>query len=497
MDFVRKRCAAVCGASLWLVALTGIAGAQALPTDNINIAAASRGARILNTPTMLDNQKEYAADNLLDGKVYGRDGKGTFGWVSNRYDPINMEEVIIGFKDNAIKTIGRIVINPSSYVARERWAKDIALEVSSDSVEGPYTSVSEITLKQSPENQEFRFLPVQARFVKLRLRTNYGSDRAVALGEVEIYESIRTDDPMGNVIARLETGINDLEKVRKSQSELGTGAPSPSIPGTAGVPNSTVNMAASSNGGKVVAFSSVFESERGKGPDRTYTADKLIDGRLWKQEEKPSNGWSSQGFVPGQQWVILGFKDDRTQPIGKIVVNPLSYQPRDRWARRIEVQVSTESYKNENDLKSFRTIKTLNLRTDPVNQEFDLGAIEAKYVRLVFTANGPGGLDVPGIDPDINSDRAVALGEVEIYPPRVAGTELDAVISQFKNVVSDLKNLRRRASSIAEAPDATPSAEPVAEEEPASTTKSVPQVTAAPAVPGTRIKTAQTPTKRP
>ena len=160
---------------------------------------------------------------------------------------------------------------------------------------------------------------------------------------------------------------------------------------------------------------------------------------MWKQEDKPSFGWSSQGFVPGQQWVIIGFKDDRPQPIGRVVINPMSYQPRDRWARRIELQVSNQPYKNEDDLKSFRTIKTLNLKTDNINQEFDLPATEAKYVRLVFTANGPGGVDIPGIDPDVNSDRAVSLGEVEIYPPKISSGDLDSIISKFKNISSDLQ----------------------------------------------------------
>src|SRR3712207_1969861 len=104
--------------SFW--SFIGSAAAQrAFPTDTVNIAAASRGGRIVNQPTVLDNQKEYSADNLIDDKILGADGKGSHGWVSNRFDPINMEEVVIGFKDNALKTIGRVVLNPTTYVARE------------------------------------------------------------------------------------------------------------------------------------------------------------------------------------------------------------------------------------------------------------------------------------------------------------------------------------------------------------------------------------------
>lgn len=496
LKWTRRSAAAFAALPLFTLALTESAKAQrSLPTDTVNIAAASRGGRIVNQPTLLDNQKEYGAENLIDEKILGADGKGSYGWVSNRFDHINMEEVVIGFKDNALKTIGRVVLNPSSYVARERWAKDIALEVSVEGIDGPYQTVAELTLKQTPDRQEFKFLPVAARFVKLRFRTNYGSDRAVALGEVEIYEAIDTSDGVGATIGRLEATIIELENWRKSQMEAGPQF-TPVGAGAANGLTSNVNLVAKTSGGKIVGVSSVFESERGQGPDAAYNADKLIDGKTWKQEDKqPSNGWSSNGFAPGQQWVILGFKEDRPQPIGKIVINPMSYQPRDRWARRIEVQVSNQAYKNEDDLKAFRTIKTLNLKTDPVNQEFDLPATEAKYVRLVFTANGPGGVDIPGIDPDINSDRAVSLGEVEIYPPKILAGDLDAIITKFRNISTDLKNLRRTNSAIAslEIPDASSEA---AAQQTNETPDSTPKVTSAQSAANTRIKTARTPTTR-
>ncbi len=482
-----------------ILGFIGTASAQrSLPTDTVNIAAASRGGRIVNQPTVLDDQKEYGSQNLIDEKIYSADGKGSFGWVSNHYDPINMEEVVVGFAGNESKRIGRIVLNPATYVARERWAKDISLEVS-DNINGPWQNIAEITLKQVPEWQEFKFLPVDARFVKLRFRTNYGSDRAIALGEVQIFESINTEKGIGGTIGRLESAIAELDKWRKNQLELGVGAAVQRV-STPNAPSSNVNIAAKSNGGKIVAVSSVFESERGKGPDLTYNADKLIDERVWQKEDKPSNGWSSEGFVPGQQWVILGFKDDRAQPIGKIVFSLMCYQPRDRWARRVEVQVSNKAYKNEDDLKSFRTIQTINLASVTSNQIFDLPPTEAQYVRLVFTANGPGGVDIPGIDPDVNSDRAVALGEVEIYPPKATNSDLDSIITRFKNISSDLKRLSRTNPELAalEIPEINAATENALLDTPdKDNPPKAPQVTPAQSAANTRIKTARTPIRRP
>ncbi len=477
------------------------AQSRALPTDTVNIAAASRGGRIVSASSMLDNQKEYAAENLIDEQTYGN-GKGSFGWVSNRYDPQNMEQVTIGFKDNALKTIGRVVINPAAYVARERWAKDVSVQVSTESVEGPFTPITEITLRQMPVPQEFKFFPVPARFVRLVFRTNYGSDRAVAVGEVELYEAIDTTDPFGDVIGRLEGTISDLKKFQKTQMELGTNSATVrpvNLPTGAGAAAANVNIAALANGGKIIAASSTFESERGKGADPAYGPNMLLDGKLFKPKDAANNsfGWSSQGFQPGDQWVIIGFKDDRTQPIGKIVLNPLSYQPRERWARRVDLQVSNEPYKDVRDLRTFRTIKTLNLRTDPVNQEFDIGPIEAKYVRLIFTANGPGDVQLEGFNPDINSDRAVSLGEVEIYPPRISNGELEALISRFSQVLTDLKQLRRSGARVAagEATDDTAEVSPAVNDEVVDGES--PEVTLVKLNDsGTRIRSAQTPNQR-
>jgi hypothetical protein len=110
-----------------------------------------------------------------------------------------------------------------------------------------------------------------------------------------------------------------------------------------------------------------------------------------------------------------------------------------RWARRVDVQVTSGSATSG----PWRTVTTLNLRAEPVNQEFTIRPVEAKYVRFVFTANGPGGISLPNADPDVNSDRAVSLGEIEIYEASSAGDVLGSLIGRFEQVLLDLKNLRK------------------------------------------------------
>jgi hypothetical protein len=446
----------------------GVAQAQqsktVYPTDITNIALAANGGRIMSASSTLENGTEFKAENLIDGTVYNSTTKtGSAGWASNKYDPINMDYVTIGFSDNTVRRIGKIVLNPNVALAPERWAKDVEIQVSTEGAEGPYRAIAQVTLRRSPERQEFVILPAPARFVRLAFRTNWGSDRAVALGEVEIYEAIPQTDAIGQLIAGLQSAINDLNSYKSTKSEVRTVS---SATGSAAKPRQTStkaakprlnnatlqlvqavggaapgntarattggNIAAAANGGKIVDVTSVFNN------DPTYGPDKLIDGENYSFEKNAgSNGWSSEGFTPGRQWVTIGFRDDRTHVINKVILNPTSNQSSLRWASRVEVQVTSDSAKSG----PFRTVAAFNIRQEATNQDFKMPPVEAKYVRFVFTANGPGN-PLPNADPNVSSDRAVSLGEIEIYEPDLSTADLDAIIGRFNLVLTGLIRLR-------------------------------------------------------
>lgn len=478
----------IMGWSVALVATTSsLAPAPAqnrvYPTDLTNIAAASNGGRVLEATSTLDNDPNFNANTLIDGKVWdGARQTGTSGWASNKFDPVNMDTVTLAFAGNTVRRIGKIVLNPTAAVAPERWAKDIEVQVSTESAEGPYSAVAQLTLRKAAERQEFLILPVAARFVRLAFRSNWGSDRAVALGEVEIYEAIGQGDPMGQVIAQLEGAVNDLKRFRQTQIDVGGAttvsasgkpakAPQGARPKTASakgtgdeallalepatvqliqnvtaaaaprLATSNLNVAAAVNGGRIVDATSTFISDPTAGADPAYSPEKLIDGQNYKGDDKGSFGWASQGFAPGRQWVTIGFRDDRTKVISKFVLNPTSNQSDLRWARRVDVQVTSESPKNG----PFRTVGTFNVRPEATNQEFTIRPVEAKYVRFVFAANGPGNLNLANADPDVSSDRAVSMGEIEVYEVSASGNELDALISRFENALTALKVLRKQA----------------------------------------------------
>jgi len=474
--------------------------ARVLPTDLTNIAAAANGGRVLGSTSTLDNNTEFKADNLIDGQVYNPASKaGSAGWSSNKFDPVNMDYVTIGFAGNEIKRVGKLVFNAATSLNPERWAKDIEVQVSTDTAEGPYRAIQQITLKRSAEAQEFPILPADARFVRLMFRSNWGSDRAVSLGEVELYEAIDTSNPMGGVIARLEGTINDLERYKTTQSEIqnslvtraGTAAPRPAAkpvvfnpknlrpvqaPAAAGG-----NIAAARNGGKIVDVTSTFDN------DEKFSANNLIDGQNYSPlTDKGSYGWASQGFSPGRQYVTIGFRDDRSHVINKLIINPVSNQSTLRWASRVEVQVTMGTSKEG----PFRTVGTFNLLAQAANQEFSMRPVEAKYVRFAFTANGPGN-PLPLGDPNVSSDRSVSLGEIEIYEPLMTSGDLDALIGRFKNVLTDLKRLRS-TPAVADAAAATPAADAPPAPANAAAPKTAPRVKQVAA----KIP-AKTPAKRP
>lgn len=461
-------------ASLALLTSTSLAQPKVYPTDLTNVAAASNGGRIVGATSTLENSPEWDAKNLIDGEVYNAAQKtGSFGWSSNHYDPITRDSVTIGFAENQVKRIGKIVLNPTTPVAPERWAKDIEILVSTDTAEGPYRAAGVVTLRRVAKPQTFLLLPVDAKFVRLVFRSNHGSDRATTLGEVEIYEAISDKDPVGQLITRLEQAVTELKQYRdvevRQRNSSAQAEPSAEFNSVTtqkktfstatlqliqmAVPDERVtfpvsdtNIAAAKNGGKVMNYSSLFSN------DASFAAKNLIDGKLFNPNDPESSaGWASEGFAPGREYVTLGFGDDRSHLLGKIVLNPSSNQATLRWARRVDVLVTNGSAKDG----PWKQAGTLNLRTESVNQEFTITPVEAKYVRFVFQANGPGDLNLPNVIPGVNSSRSVSLGEIEIYEATAAADALDSVIGRFESVLHDLKKLRGHSDLQTQTPAAS------------------------------------------
>jgi len=208
--------------------------AQATVAGNTDVALVTNGGKLLSYSSQaLDANgqpiPEWQAANLIDGKhVVGNFVPAdSYGWSSNRApseeDP---EWVVIGFTDptsgqEVTRLISRVVIDPVTDDPSDigRWIKSFAVQVSSDNPQsGPWKTVGRFLVVNRPVRQTFDFPPTEAKYVRLLITANQGSDRFVEVGEMEVYEAIVPGEQLDSLITRLENLLEDLKHYRDSQA---------------------------------------------------------------------------------------------------------------------------------------------------------------------------------------------------------------------------------------------------------------------------------------
>ncbi len=193
-------------------------------SGTVNLVAAANGGTIVKFTSQLDDE-HWSARNLIDGTVWdGREPQtGTNGWASK--EAKFPQEIVFAFRNREVKLINKVVLDPTipdpTYIGRA--ARDFEVWVTTDP--DPETKNWKLvligTLRNEKRRQEFFFLPAEARFVKLRLLSNHGSDRYVALGEFEVYEATHGIAVLDQLIARLEQLLADLRRYRDQLAEQG------------------------------------------------------------------------------------------------------------------------------------------------------------------------------------------------------------------------------------------------------------------------------------
>ncbi len=205
--------------TLW--AVTTVAG-------SINIAAAENGGFIKAFSSEAHNadgseMPQWKVTNLIDGKhvVGSFVPEDSYGWASatppSETDP---QWIVFAFKGERTHLIGRVVIDPvtDSPSIIGRWVRDVEIQVSNTTANGPYKTVRKVLVVNKPIQQAFDFpAPVEARYVRLVITSNHGSDLRVEMGEVEIYEAIVPDSILDQMIISLTNILEDLKKYRDGQ----------------------------------------------------------------------------------------------------------------------------------------------------------------------------------------------------------------------------------------------------------------------------------------
>jgi hypothetical protein len=208
-----------------LAAAAGLAWAQPKAVSGaVDLVAADQGGRVVSVSSEAKDRNnvvipQWAARNAIDGKYV----VGTFvppdsyGWSANHAPTADQPEwIVLAAKGDETRLVNRIVIDPTTddppYIGR--WVRDVELQVSTTTPEGPFKSVGRFVVVNKPIKQTFEFPPVEARYVRLLLLSNHGSDKAVELGELEVYEAIVAGDALDQLILRLENLLQDLKRYR-------------------------------------------------------------------------------------------------------------------------------------------------------------------------------------------------------------------------------------------------------------------------------------------
>lgn len=211
------------------IQLAGLACAQddtGFTAGSTNLLLAANGGRILSySSQMLDQNRQpvpqWQVSNLIDGQYVTGSYRpeNSHGWSSNvAPKPTDPQWMIFSFANEQTRLISRLVLDPTTIDPPliGRGAKDFELYASATTKDGPWALVKRGQLLNKPLKQTFDFLPVEARYLRLMILSNWGSDRFVELGEVECYEAIAGDSSLDQLIVRMENLLSDLKRYRDS-----------------------------------------------------------------------------------------------------------------------------------------------------------------------------------------------------------------------------------------------------------------------------------------
>jgi hypothetical protein len=227
--------AAIACALLALLAAAALAAEAAGAADAdsaaapINVAAAANGGKVIAFSSQAADAggkalPQWQPANLIDGKIAAveTDPPGPAGWRSTAApSDIAPQWLVFTFAEEKSRVISRIAVDPTTPdpAPTGRWARDMEIQVSNATKDGPWKSVARFVVINRPTRQTLSFPAVPARYVRLIITSNQGSDRCVELGEFEVYEAVAGDDSPGLIGWRLEDILNDLKSYREGMPE--------------------------------------------------------------------------------------------------------------------------------------------------------------------------------------------------------------------------------------------------------------------------------------
>src|SRR4029079_772852 len=162
------------GAPSEVVGATEVAGqpTAAAPTAAgqaavaVNVAAPEFGGSIALVSSEAEGE-ERAAIHVIDR---GLPEEST--WSATGPSP---QEVIIGFFQGRPARVTSVLIDPNTRTVA-RWAKDVEVWASLESPTAGFTKIASLTLQREEGEQTLEFAPVDARYLKVRIVSQYLRD---------------------------------------------------------------------------------------------------------------------------------------------------------------------------------------------------------------------------------------------------------------------------------------------------------------------------------
>ena len=98
------------------------------------------------------------------------------------------QEIVFSFFEDQAALVSSVVIHAETSESKSRWAKDVEVWTSMDGPDQGFAKIGQGTLRNEPGEQTIAVTPTQARFVMLRILSNYGNAQFVRIGKVKVIE---------------------------------------------------------------------------------------------------------------------------------------------------------------------------------------------------------------------------------------------------------------------------------------------------------------------
>lgn len=305
---------------------------DAVPPAGANLAHQGLGGKVVSATSQANNTY-WSKDGLNDGFGYGGENcKPACGWASS--DNKFPQEIVFLFNQNRSARLKAMVLDCQSCSGDENCLSSlprmVEVWVSEQSPDSGYKLAATRQLRPVAARQAIPLSGIQAKYLKLIIKSNYGGSRRTQLAEVEIIE---------------EPGPNSIVK------------------------DAPVDLALPCFGGAVIRYTS--QKYGGEAVNLLQTREKK--DRVWR---------SADGKLP--QEFTLGMRDDGEALIDRLEISLDSgFNPSTR-PKEIAVLISTESPNNGfSEVARLEVQPTSDSVTIPLNRK-------ARFIKLRILENQGG-----------------------------------------------------------------------------------------------------------